>query len=162
MKFKNSILTMLGTALIAGAVDAKEINLPGVGKVDTNQKILQNGHFTWGEATKEGTRIPYNSEIVSNIRNTAKYMEDVRHYFGDKPIKITSWYRDPETNKKTPGAAEKSQHITGKAVDFLVPGVSPREVARELERYWGSNGGLGSYSGWTHLDDRGKAARWSK
>jgi len=163
MNIRNYILGGLAGIALAGSVNANagEIYLPGIGTVDTKNKIPGSQHFTWGEATKDGTRIPKEYSIVKNIVETARYMEDVRHYFGDKPISITSWYRDPESNKQV-GGAKESQHMSGKAVDFNVQGINPRAVASRMEKYWGSNGGLGAYNGWTHIDNRGKRARWSK
>src|SRR3989344_1758850 len=107
MTLASGLLALAGSA----NVEAKDIYLPVIGKVDTKDKITGSQHFTWGEATKDGTRIPGDYSIVKNIVETAKYMEDVRHYFGDKPISITSWYRNPESNKQV-GGAKESQHMS--------------------------------------------------
>ena len=87
-------------------------------------------------------------------------LENVRAYFG-RPITITSGARCKEHNDKI-GGASKSQHLTGKAVDFVVDGVHPRMVANfiEAEPYY-SLLGLGVADNFTHVDVRGTNARWT-
>jgi len=46
-------------------------------------------------------------------------------------------------------------------VDFVVSGISPPQVNRQLEPWWGDRGGLASVSCFTHIDARGYKARWS-
>lgn len=121
--------------------------------------ILPGGNFSWAEATKGGTRIPVNKKIVQNILRIADTMEEIRSLFGDRPITITSWYRDPVSNRRV-GGASRSQHLTGGAVDFVIAGVHPSEVQRRLDPWWGSRGGLASASSFTHIDNRGYRARW--
>lgn len=121
--------------------------------------ILRGGNFTWAEATKNGTRIPVNKEVVYGILRVADAMQDVRAYLGDRKITVNSWYRDPVTNRRV-GGASRSRHLVGDAVDFTVEGISPYEVNRQLESWWGSRGGLASASSFTHIDVRGYKARW--
>ncbi len=124
-----------------------------------DEQILKNGHFTWAEATKNGTRIPQNEETVDNIVKIARSMEDIRAYFGNKPINVNSWYRDPRA-KKAVGGARESRHLKGDAVDFSVKGIHPHDVYGKLDSYWGNKGGLGKYNAFTHVDSRGKKVRW--
>lgn len=124
------------------------------------EPILPNGHFSWAEATKNGTRIPVSSEIVDGIIKVAKVMEEVRAYLGGKPIQINSWYRDPVSNGLCNGAPQ-SRHLSGDAVDFVVIGIDPQEVNKRLESWWGNKGGLASASCFTHIDARGCKARWN-
>lgn len=121
--------------------------------------VLKGGNFTWAEATKNGTRIPADKRIVGSILAIADTMEEVRELFGNRAIVVTSWYRDPVTNRRV-GGASQSRHLTGGAVDFQVSGVSPFEVQRRLDSWWGSRGGLASASSFTHIDNRGYKARW--
>ena len=138
----------------------KPIKIPKLGTVYLGEPILPNGHFSWAEATKNGTRIPVSSEIVDGIMKVAKVMEEVRVYLGGKPIQINSWYRDPVTNRNV-GGASKSRHLSGDAVDFVVIGIHPQEVNKRLENWWGNKGGLASASCFTHIDARGCKARWN-
>jgi len=136
------------------------IELPKVGTVYLGEPILPGGHFSWAEATKNGTRKPVSGEIVDGIKRVAEAMEDVRAHLGGHPIQVNSWYRDPVTNKRV-GGASKSRHLVGDAVDFVVDGIPPMEVNNRLEAWWGNKGGLASASSFTHLDTRGYRARWT-
>ncbi|MGK7887978.1 MAG: D-Ala-D-Ala carboxypeptidase family metallohydrolase [Leptolyngbyaceae cyanobacterium] len=121
--------------------------------------ILSGGTFTWAEATKNGQRIPTSKAVVENILQMADTMQDIRELFGDRPIKIMSWYRDPRSNQRI-GGTPRSFHLTGGAVDFYLSGVTPEEVQQRLGPWWGGQGGLASGSSFTHIDNRGYRARW--
>lgn len=87
------------------------------------------------------------------------------------PIMIHSGFRSQKTNAmlrnrsiarrngqvtwETPAVG--SQHILAKAVDFSLPGVPPREVARYVESL--NLGGTGNYSTFTHMDT-GRVRHW--
>ena len=73
------------------------------------------------------------------------------------PIKINSACRCSKHNKVV-GGKSSSQHLKGRAVDFIVKGYSPFEVYDALDRHW--SGGLGKYDTFTHIDSRKKKARW--
>ncbi|HEY9624557.1 MAG TPA: DUF882 domain-containing protein [Crinalium sp.] len=124
-----------------------------------NQPIVSGGSFTWAEATKNGTRIPKTRKIVDNMIALATALERPRNQIG-RPFQITSWYRPPEVNRNTPGSAKNSQHMYGKAIDFKVAGMTPRQIQQALE-WW--PGGMGTYprgnGGWNHLDI-GPRRRW--
>lgn len=134
----------------------KVIRIAGIGQTTTKSPIFPGANFNWGEATKNGTRLPANEGITNQIIRMAKEMQKIRDNFG-RSITITSWYRPPAVNRAV-GGSSRSTHKRGHGVDFLVAGVSPREVQRKLE-YW--NGGLGYGSTFTHIDNRGYRARWN-
>lgn len=138
----------------------RPIKIPKLEVVYLGEPILKGGHFSWAEATKNGTRIPASVGVVDGILKVAEAMEEVRDYMGGKSITINSWYRDPASNRAA-GGATKSRHLSGDAVDFVVSGVHPKEAHRRLESWWGNRGGIASASCFTHLDCRGYAARWS-
>lgn len=138
----------------------RPITVPKLGTVYLGEPILTNGHFSWAEATKNGTRIPVDETVVNGILQIADVMEEVRDYLGGRSISINSWYRDPASNRKA-GGASRSRHLSGDAVDFVVQGISPPEVNRKLEPWWGDRGGIASASVFTHIDARGYRARWS-
>lgn len=137
----------------------RPITVPKLGTVYLGEPILTNGHFSWAEATKNGNRIPVDENVVNGIIQIAEAMEEVREYLGGRPISINSWYRDPASNRKA-GGASRSRHLSGDAVDFVVQGISPPEVNRKLEPWWGDRGGIASASVFTHIDARGYRARW--
>lgn len=131
------------------------IKLPGyVSTFFLNEPIIPGGSFTWAEATKNGSRIPASKEIVNNILVLAEWLQPARDQVGRSFI-VTSWYRDPVTNRAV-GGATFSRHLYGQAVDFYVETLSARTVADRLS-WW--PGGLGSYPGWVHLDT-GPRRRW--
>lgn len=136
--------------------------LPKVGFVNSNDRIHLGGHFTWGEFTKELSRVPQNVKIVDNIFRLADYLEDVRKLFGNSTILITSGYRPPAVNASPAvKGASNSQHLYGAAADIIVGGFNPHEVFKRLDSWHGSKGGLGNSSGFTHIDLRGYRARWA-
>ena len=145
---------------IADKDRGRPITVPKLGTVYLGEPILPNGHFSWAEATKNGSRIPVDESVVNGILKIAEAMEEVREYLGGRPIRINSWYRDPASNRKA-GGASRSRHLSGDAVDFVVKGISPPEVNRKLEPWWRDRGGLASASVFTHIDARGYRARWS-
>jgi hypothetical protein len=120
-------------------------------------------NFTWGEAfhvrSENDWRKPVNSGIVYNVIEMAKELQAIRAFFGNKPIIITSWYRDPVTNKRV-GGASQSRHLTGDAIDFYIPGMTTREIFNKLDPVWGNKGGLAYATGFVHIDKRGYKARW--
>jgi Peptidase M15 len=141
--------------------------IPGISKpVTANQPIYNGSHFTWGEATKNGSRLPIatyfetgwiNAEIISgNIIKIARELDLIRSQFGDRPIKVTSWLRPPAANKIV-GGVSNSQHLLGWAVDIQIAGYDPHEVAKALDRHW--PGGLGDSATFTHLDMRNLIGR---
>lgn len=139
----------------------KAIRLPGfTGLYYLNNPIVAGGHFTWGEATHGGSRIPADVSVVYGMIRIAKHMEEVRKMFDNRTISINSWYRDPATNRRV-GGARFSRHLNGDAIDFNVQGYHPSSVYAKLNGWWGTKGGLASSSVFTHIDARGYRARWS-
>lgn len=105
-----------------------------------------------------------NETILRNIQALANNLQVLRDEV-KKPIKITSGYRSPEHNAKV-GGVKSSRHITGEAADFKIAGMTPKQVAAVIEKLIAAGkmeeGGLGTYSTWTHYDHRNVKARWSK
>lgn len=79
--------------------------------------------ITYEEATKSNTGIKLGiknnppEEVFKKMQTLGLYVFDpVRRYFG-VPIRVSSFYRCPELNKKI-GGAKNSQHVTGEALDM--------------------------------------------
>ena len=127
------------------------IKVPGISRqLALDEPISTNSpHFTWAEATKNGTRIPENETITRNIILIANELEKVRDMFGGRSITITSWYRPLAVNRAV-GGASKSSHLDGHAVDIIIAGLDPRVVTKRLGESW--KGGVGDSSAFTHLD----------
>lgn len=138
----------------------KSIKLPGKETVYCSEPINGCQHFLWGEATKNGTRIPLNNQIVQNIIRLAEYLELIRALLENRVVTINSWYRPPEVNSLV-GGVSNSQHLFGNAIDIVVQGIPPSEVYRRLNNWHGARGGLGNSNTFTHLDLRGYYARFS-
>lgn len=124
-----------------------------------NEQLTKN--FTLYEfESNDGAEFP--AEVVKNLRELAKNLQVIRNHFG-KPIKINSGYRSPEHNKSI-GGVSNSQHVKGKAADFVISGYTPQQIAHELENLIAlkkiSQGGIGVYPNFVHYDIRGKKARW--
>jgi len=95
------------------------------------------------------------------IFNTALIilLEDVRSHFGS-PVSISSSTRCTKHNDNE-GGASGSLHLSGHAADITVKGVYAEAVYEYLNLCGYSDViGLGSYEGFTHVDTRGKRARW--
>lgn len=89
-----------------------------------------------------------------------RLLEKIRTHFG-VPISINSGVRCLEHNRSL-GSKDTSQHVAGKAADIAVKGVAPKNVADYIQSMDGFVGGLGRYLRFTHVDVRGKNARWGK
>ncbi len=119
-------------------------------------------NFSLSEFNKRNYNVP--TDVLRNLIELAKNLQVLRDEV-KKPIKITSGYRPAELNAKV-GGATKSRHITGEAADFKIEGYTPKQVAAIIEKLIAAGkmkqGGLGTYSTWTHFDVRGTKARWAK
>jgi hypothetical protein len=91
-------------------------------------------HFYLSELTKSSTaerqgitNEPDEEQIQNLTLVCDKILEPVRSYYGI-PFIPNSGFRCLELNRAI-GSSDKSQHTTGEAVDFEVPGISNKEVA---------------------------------
>lgn len=95
-------------------------------------------------------------EVIINLTNLVKnVLQPLRDLVG-KPIVISSGYRSPLVNSAV-GGAKNSEHMTGCAADFTIPGKTNKETAQLimnnlifnqliLEFYKEDN----PYYGWVH------------
>ncbi len=94
-------------------------------------------HFTYGEVIHSnlakgiGMNNEPPTELLPKFQQMADMiLENVRAHF-NKPIQITSWYRNPQLNEML-GSKPTSQHILGEAVDFTIPGIDNMTVAKYI------------------------------
>ena len=97
--------------------------------------------------------------IVANATALLPKVNGLLQDLGMGEVKqITSGWRPPEINAATVGAAKKSSHMIGKAVDIFDPDGEIDEAIMahpELLTKWGLNHeDPSSTPGWCHVDDR--------
>ena len=91
-------------------------------------------HFTLAELTATSHRqfdnTP-NEEETANLQKLAEFLERVKEALGGKPVMINSAFRSKQVNDSV-GSKDTSQHRTGCAADFKVPGMTPDAVVRAI------------------------------
>lgn len=115
-----------------------------------NVKLSKNFHLK--EAECKCGKCSETLVDLDHVKKLQKLREDL-----NASIKITSWYRCPNHNKKV-GGSDNSIHKKGSATDIQVADMHPDEVADACEKF----DGLGRYDSFTHIDSRGSKARWDK
>lgn len=112
---------------------------------DANVQLTR--HFKVKEfACKDGTSIVFIDDRLYSI------LDNLRHKV-KKPIIINSGYRTPTHNAKV-GGAKYSYHMRGMAADIRVNGMSPKELAKELNEMIPDDYGIIVYENWVHFDVR--------
>ena len=110
----------------------------------------------------DGVGVP--SIYLENVKKLANNLQVLRDEL-NAPITINSAYRHTKYNKKI-GGAKYSQHLTASASDITIKGFTPEEVAETILELIKegeiSEGGVGLYNSFVHLDIRGTSARWNK
>lgn len=98
----------------------------------------------------------------NNIRSTLKVIDSLADRLDLKVADMISVYRSPAYNAKCPGAKTSSLHMRNNAVDvvFNCPPGKVAAMARAMRATGLFKGGVGRYSGFTHLDTRGDNADW--
>lgn len=91
-------------------------------------------HFTLAELTATNHRqfdnTPNEAE-TANLQKLAEFLERVKEALDGKPIMINSAFRSKQVNDSV-GSKDTSQHRTGCAADFKVPGMTPDAVVRAI------------------------------
>ena len=111
-------------------------------------------HFTLAELTATSHRqfdnTP-NEEEIANLQKLAEFLERVKEALDGKPIMISSGYRSKPVNDSV-GSSDKSQHRTGQAADFKVPGMTPDAVVRAIiEAGLPYDQIIREFDAWTHI-----------
>lgn len=97
-------------------------------------------HFTLEEflvsetAVRRGINNTPSDATVENLKRLCERLEMVRALF-NRPIIITSGYRCESLNAAV-GGSPTSAHMSGRAADFIIPGVgSPLHIATRITKY---------------------------
>lgn len=107
--------------------------------------------------SRDGAESPFPYEVKPELLD---FLDELRSRFG-KPLLVTSGYRSPAHNKAV-GGVPNSFHTQGLAADLR-----PLDAA-DLNRLWqlvnsmNTDGGVGRYDSFVHVDRRGYAARFDK
>jgi hypothetical protein len=101
-------------------------------------------------------------KLWKNLVKPLRIAEAISERLGEEVEDVISAYRTSAYNSQCGGAASNSQHLRNAALD-LVFRSSPSKVgkvARQLRAEGFFKGGVGVYSGFTHVDARGHNADW--
>ena len=100
--------------------------------------IRLSPHFTLKELTRSALaarhdiqNLPEPHEIANLKRLAVKILEPVRLHY-NIPFSPSSGYRNPAVNRLA-GSKPTSQHLTGEAVDFEIPGIANRDLAEWIK-----------------------------
>jgi len=136
--------------------------------------------FTWDEVRCTDGSLPLSLAMRRRYRKQARNLNKLRKAVAKQyglttpytqvSIVVNSWYRSPDFNASI-GGAKFSQHVQGRATDLnifvvhrakrirLAPDTIAEIAGRSVPAF--SKGGIGVYSGFTHLDHRPNGpARW--
>jgi len=134
----------------AGSKTGASATLPTVGLIYANEWILPNSYLTWGEMTKNLTRLPTQASEVKNIQETAKVFGRIRTRFGSS-IGVTSGFRPAHLGI----GVRNSQHIPGRAADIYPLNGNFATLLNVLKDEPVVKGiGLGQARGFLHMDIR--------
>ena len=111
-------------------------------------------HFTLAELTATSHRqfdnTPNETELA-NLQKLAEFLEQVKTTLDGKPIMINSAFRSKQVNDSV-GSKDTSQHRTGQAADFKVPGMTPDAVVRTIiEAGLPYDQIIREFDAWTHI-----------
>ena len=82
-------------------------------------------------------------DVLTNLYGVATQLQSfVDRFYPGNTIVIHSGWRSASYNSNIPGAAPRSAHILGKAIDFHIPGQQLFYIYQNVRKYW---------SGWFHM-----------
>ena len=109
--------------------NAKGIAVDGIcGKI-TRAKLNETSALSWDKIKyfkKEEFACPCCGYNVIDIE-LVKKLDEIREYY-NKPLIITSGCRCQKHNDELPNSSKNSRHITGKAADIRVEGISVKDL----------------------------------
>lgn len=144
----------------AAATPEKKVRTP----ITLEDWITSSGRYPERKNSKHLTQEVL-AEASLLVKAVNKMLEEIGY---DEKISISSGFRPPEVNQNVPGAAKRSAHMTGKAMDIWQPKSDNRlgKLIRKIQDNKGRSGILGLNglmmesievtvgvnSSWCHLD----------
>lgn len=118
---------------------------------------MKIGYFDTKElASKDGALSPFG---VQEVRpECLELLNRIRKVWG-RPIIVNSAYRSQEHNRAV-GGVENSYHVQGLAADIRPENLKDLPELQDLCVELNSDGGVGLYDSFVHVDARGFKARW--
>ncbi|MGJ8671640.1 YcbK family protein [Rubritalea sp.] len=133
--------------------------IKGLKLVNVTPRMVLSPHFKTRGSTRNSLPPRYMWKSIAPILRVIDMMASRMK----RPVDdLLSIYRSPTYNRAVRGKS-RSYHMQNIAVDMRFKGVSPRTVAgiaRRLRSEGLFNGGIGTYSSFTHVDTRGSKADW--
>ncbi len=150
-KPKEESVSILDAGLL-GSRSGKSMTLPDGTVVFANQLIRPGVPLTWGEFTKNCTRVPETNQIVENAIRLAIGFGEIRDKWGSA-IALTSGYRPPSVNRAI-GGASRSRHMQGDAADIYPASGDINKLLQVVRSSSVVGIGLGMRKGFIHIDYR--------
>jgi|GEM_PF-3365810 len=134
------------------------VQAPEWGSIVLSEPINPGSLYTWNDATRNGTRVPDNREVIDGIMRIDQIINQLcQKYNGGQRMQINSWFRDRASNEAA-GSSEGSRHRSGDAIDFYNSNMD--QIHTDLAATW--EGGVAiSRNSFVHIDDRGHRSRWT-
>ncbi|NJR41010.1 MAG: DUF882 domain-containing protein [Leptolyngbyaceae cyanobacterium CSU_1_4] len=145
--------TVVTTAPV-GIHPTGNIQVPEWGDVKLGEPIIPGSLYTWGDATRQGERIPESKAVMQGIVLAAGLLDELSKKYRDgQKLQINSWYRDPASNAAVSSTGRTGPHTTGSAVDFFSDNMD--QIHADYNRSW--DGGVAISPGsFVHIDFIGK------
>ena len=122
---------------------------------------MKYGFFDSSEfESKDGAKSPFGESVVRP--ELIQLLNRIRGRYG-KPVVVNSAYRSP-THNASVGGADNSFHVKGLAADIrpLAKNADDLCELQDICLTINTNGGVGLYDTFVHVDARGARARWDE
>lgn len=118
-------------------------------------------HFALYEVLRNSGADQLPGDLLQPAREHAAVLENVRAALGGRKMVPSSWYRTPEGQDRIADAgynpSDTSQHLTARATDFAVEGMTPHQVMAAIHARGAAALGIDQaieYSGHVHIGTR--------
>ena len=120
---------------------------------------MKIGYFDTKEfESKDGAKSPFGETVVR--KELVHLLNRIREQW-DKPIIVNCAYRSPEHNRAV-GGVKNLYHVQGLAADIRPEILEDLPELQDLCLDMVTDGGVGIYNTFVHVDARGRLARWDE